>query len=58
MTSMKLACIPAFNVEKTIGDIVKDCLLHDGDKQHMWEPLADEKTLYPQRWTITLVNVI
>ena len=25
---LKLACIPAFNVEKTIGDIVKDCLLH------------------------------
>ena len=25
---MKLACIPAFNVEKTIGEIVKDCLLH------------------------------
>lgn len=25
---MKLACIPAFNVEQTIGDIVKECLLH------------------------------
>ncbi len=25
---MKLACIPAFNVEKTIGKLVKDCLLH------------------------------
>jgi glycosyltransferase involved in cell wall biosynthesis len=25
---MKLACIPAFNVEKTIGGIVKECLLH------------------------------
>ena len=25
---MKLACIPAFNVEKTIGDVVKECLLH------------------------------
>ena len=25
---MKLACIPAFNQEKTIGKLVKDCLLH------------------------------
>lgn len=25
---LKLACIPAFNVEKTIGGIVKECLLH------------------------------
>lgn len=25
---MKLACIPAFNVEKTIGGLVKECLLH------------------------------
>ncbi|MGI0009660.1 MAG: glycosyltransferase family 2 protein [Nitrosopumilaceae archaeon] len=25
---MKLACIPAFNVEKTIGEVVKECLLH------------------------------
>lgn len=25
---MKLACIPAFNEEKNIGEIVKECLLH------------------------------
>jgi len=25
---LKLACIPAFNQEKTIGKLVKDCLLH------------------------------
>ena len=25
---LKLVCIPAFNVEKTIGGIVKECLLH------------------------------
>ncbi len=25
---MKLACIPAFNAEKTIGNVVKDCLLY------------------------------
>jgi len=25
---LKLACIPAFNVEKTIGEVVKQCLLH------------------------------
>jgi len=25
---LKLACIPAFNEEKTIGQIVKDCLIH------------------------------
>ncbi|HLA22811.1 MAG TPA: glycosyltransferase family 2 protein [Nitrosopumilaceae archaeon] len=25
---MKIVCIPAFNVEKTIGDVVKECLLH------------------------------
>jgi len=25
---LKLACIPAFNAEKTIGNIVKDCLLY------------------------------
>ena len=25
---MKLACIPAFNSEETIGRIVKDCLLY------------------------------
>ncbi len=26
--ALKLACIPAFNQEKTIGKLVKDCLLH------------------------------
>ena len=25
---MKLACIPAYNSEKTIGNVVKECLLH------------------------------
>ena len=25
---MKLACIPAFNAESTIGQVVKDCLVH------------------------------
>ena len=25
---MKLACIPAFDAEETIGDIVKECLIH------------------------------
>ena len=25
---MKIACIPAFNVEKSIGQVVKDCLLY------------------------------
>jgi len=25
---LKLACIPAFNAEKTIGKVVKDCLIH------------------------------
>jgi len=25
---MKLACIPAFNAEKTIGQVVKESLLH------------------------------
>ena len=25
---MKLACIPAFNAEKSIGHIVKECLLY------------------------------
>jgi len=26
--TLKLACIPAFNEEKNIGQLVKDCLLH------------------------------
>ncbi|MDX1373194.1 MAG: glycosyltransferase, partial [Nitrososphaeraceae archaeon] len=25
---MNIACIPAFNTESTIGNIVKECLLH------------------------------